>query len=151
MRIKKAVVLFIQQLRLREGSMVKRIIIIGLLLPAVSANSYANDSDRINQLEKEVKELKLRVSKLEALLNKSDATVSKPDATKDIVTSGEGLKSLSSWKKLSSGMNHENVRKILGEPSQTRGGDRLETWNYPNSGYVMFKYGKVFRWTEPSQ
>jgi len=129
----------------------KRIIIIGFLLLAVSFNSYANDSDRIDRLEKQMQELKLRVSKLEALLNKSDATPGKPDATKDNVTSGEGLKSISSWKKLSLGMSHEDVRKILGEPSRTRGGDRLETWNYPNSGSVMFKYGKVYRWTDPSQ
>jgi len=131
--------------------MTKRIIITGILLLTAAFNSYADDGDRIDQLEKQVQELKLRVSKLEALLKKTDATPGKPDATKDIVTSGEGLKSISSWKKLSSGMSHEDVRKILGEPSRTRGGDRLETWNYPNSGYVMFKYGKVFRWTAPSQ
>jgi hypothetical protein len=138
--------------------MTKKIIITGFLLLTVAFNSYADDSDRIDQLEKQVQELKVRVSKLEALLNKSDATPSKPvttlgkpDATKDVVTSGEGLKSISSWKKLVSGMSHEDVRKILGEPSRTRGGDRFETWNYPNSGYVMFKYGRVFSWSDPSQ
>jgi len=136
----------------------KTIAVIVFLSLGVAFNSYADDSDRIDQLEKQVQELKLRVSKLEALLNKSDATPSKPnatvikpDATKDIVTSGEGLKSISSWKKLLSGMSHEDVRKILGEPSRTKGGDSFETWNYPNSGYVMFKHGKVFRWSDPSQ
>ena len=138
--------------------MSRRIIITGFLLLTVAFNSYADDGDRIGQLEKQVQELQLRVSKLEALLNKSDATpgkpdakIGKPEATKDGVTPGEGLKSILSWKELSSGMSHEDVRKILGDPSRTRGGDRLETWNYPDSGYVMFKHGKVFRWTEPSQ
>jgi len=142
----------------------KTIVMIVFLSLGVSFNSYADDNDRIDQLEKQVQELKLRVSKLEALLNKSDATpskpdatvnkpvtkLSKPDATKDVVTSGDGWKSISNWKKLLSGMSHEDVRKILGEPSRTRGGNSFETWNYPNSGYVMFKYGKVFRWTDPN-
>jgi outer membrane protein assembly factor BamE (lipoprotein component of BamABCDE complex) len=131
--------------------MIKRIIIIAVLLSAVTFNSYADDSERIDQLEKQVQELKLRVSKLESLLSKPDATPSKPDANKDVVPSGNAWKSISSWKKLASGMSHDDVKKILGEPSRERGGDYFETWNYPNSGYVMFRYGKVFRWTEPGQ
>lgn len=136
----------------------KTIAMIVFLSLGVAFNSYADDSDRIDQLEKQVQELKLRVSKLETLLNKSNATpskpvtkLSKPDANKNVITSGDGWKSISSWKKLFSGMSHKDVRKILGEPSRTRGGEYFETWNYPNSGYVIFKYGKVFRWTGPSQ
>ena len=131
-------------------AMNKTITIIVLLSLGLAINSYAADNDRIDELEKQVQELRHRVSKLEALLNKSDATPSKPDATKDGVTSGDDLKLLSIWKKLSPGMSHEDVRKLLGEPSKTRGADSFETWNYPNSGYVMFKYGRVFSWNEPS-
>ena len=48
--------------------MVKRIIVIGLLSLVVAFNSYAQDSDRIDQLEKEIQELKLRVLKLESVV-----------------------------------------------------------------------------------
>ena len=89
--------------------MVKTIIIIGFLSFAVTFNSYANDSDRIDQLEKEIQETKLRLLKLESLLS-NPSNVQKP------VTSGEGWKSVMNWRRLTTDMSTSDVQKILGEP-----------------------------------
>ena len=123
--------------------MVKKIIVIGLLSLVVAFNSYAQDSDRIDQLEKEIQELKLRVLKLESL-------ISKPSLAQEAVPSGEGWNSVANWRKLSTDMNTSDVRKILGEPYRVDGGN-LATWYYKNDGRVTFYKGKVHDWTEPRQ
>ena len=81
---------------------------------AVTFNAYAHDSDRIDQLEKELQETKLRVSKLESLL-------SNPSNAQQHVTSAEGWKSVMNWRKLTKGMTPSNVPKILGEPQRLDG------------------------------
>jgi hypothetical protein len=123
--------------------MAKKLIIIGFLSLVVAFNSYADDSDRIDQLEKEFQELKLRVSELESLL-------SNPSAAQEVVKSGEGWKSVSNWRKLTTDMGASDVRKILGEPQRIDGGF-LATWYYQNGGTVRFADGKVHEWTEPRQ
>ena len=123
--------------------MVKTITIIGFLSLLVAFNSYANDSDRIDQLEKEIQELNLRISKLESLL-------SNPSAAQEVVMSGEGWKSITNWRKLATDMSPSDVRKILGEPHQLDGGE-VATWYYQNGGTVHFILGKVNSWTEPRQ
>lgn len=121
--------------------MVKKIIIIGFLSFAVAFNSYANDSDRIEQLEKEIQQIKLRLSKLESL-------TSNPSNAQNPVTSGEGWKSVMNWRKLTTDMSASDVQKILGEPQRLDGGT-IANWYYQNGGRITFFEGKVRQWTEP--
>jgi hypothetical protein len=123
--------------------MIKTITIIGFLSLFIAFNSYADDSDRIDQLEREVQELKLRISKLESLL-------SNPAAAQDVVTSSDGWKSIANWRKLTTGMNPSDVRKILGEPQRMDGGN-VAFWYYQNGGVVTFYEGKVDQWREPRE
>ena len=129
---------------IKQGeAMVKTIIIIGFLSFAVAFNSYANDSDRIDRLEKEIQETKLRLSKLEALL-------SNPSNAQNPAASGEGWKSVMNWRKLTNDMSTSDVQRILGEPDRIDGGT-LALWYYKNHGTVTFLSGKVQRWSEPRQ
>ncbi len=123
--------------------MIKTITMILFLSLGVAFNSYADDSDRIDHLEKEVQELKLRITKIESLL-------SNPDTAQEVVTSGDGWKSIANWRKLTTGMNPTDVRKILGEPQRVDGGD-IALWHYENEGEVMFINGKVKKWREPRE
>ena len=123
--------------------MIKKIIIIGILSFVVVFNSYANDSERIDQLEKEVQETKLRLSKIESLL-------SNPSKAQEPVTSGEGWKSVKNWRKLTNEMSTSDVQKILGEPERLDSGT-VAHWYYQNGGEVNFINGKVFQWHEPRQ
>jgi hypothetical protein len=123
--------------------MVKTIAIIGFLSLAVAFNAYANDNYRIDQLEKELQETKLRLSKLESL-------ISDPSKAQELATSGEGWKSVMNWRKLTTEMNANDVRKILGEPHRVDGGT-VATWYYKNGGVVVFFDGKASRWMEPRQ
>jgi hypothetical protein len=123
--------------------MIKTFVIVGFLSLAVAFNANAHDSDRIDQLEKEIHELKLRISKLESLL-------SNPRSVQEVVPSGEGWKNVANWRKLSTDMNTSDVKKILGEPHRLDGGD-IATWYYKNGGRVNFYKGKVDHWTEPRQ
>ena len=123
--------------------MVKTNIVIGFLSLAVAFNSYAHDSDRIDQLEKEILETKLRLLKLESLLG-NPTNAQKPE------TSGEGWKSVTNWRKLTKDMSTREVQSILGEPYRLDGGT-FATWYYQNGGRITFYEEKVFRWTEPRQ
>jgi len=110
--------------------MIRTIAIIGFLSLAVPFSSYANDSDRISQLEKELQEIKLRLAKLESLL-------SDPSKAQEVVASAEGWKSIVNWRKLRTGMDPSDVRKILGEPHRVKGG-KFARWFYENDGMVHF-------------
>ena len=123
--------------------MVKTTTFIGFLLLAFAFNANANDSDRIDQMEKEIQEIKLRLSKLESLL-------SNPSKSQELVTSSEGWKSVMNWRKITTGMSTSDVQKILGEPQRVDGG-RMTTWHYRNGGSVLFIDGKVDSWDEPRQ
>ena len=118
-------------------------IIIGFLSLAVAFNSNAQDSDRIDQLNKEIQEIKLRLSKLESLL-------SNPSKAQEVLTLGQGWKSVVSWRKLTTNRNYSDVKDILGEPHRVDGGS-LASWYYQNGGRVVFFDGKVTQWTEPRQ
>lgn len=123
--------------------MIKTITITGFLLLAVAFNANAQDIDRINQLEKEVREINLRLSKLESLL-------STPSKVHEDVTSGKGWKSVINWRKLSTDMDYSAVQKALGEPHRVQGG-QVAFWYYQNGGSVTFMDGKVYQWNEPRQ
>ncbi|MES9887270.1 MAG: hypothetical protein ABW140_10690 [Candidatus Sedimenticola sp. 6PFRAG1] len=121
--------------------MIKTIAIIGFLSLCAAFNSYAHDTDRIDQLKKEVQTLQHRVSKLESLL-------SSPDATQEVETTSEGWKSIANWRKLATGMPPDDVEKILGEPQRVQGGT-LAIWYYQNHGRVEFLNAKLVSWSEP--
>jgi len=123
--------------------MIKTIVLIGFLSLGVALNSYANDNDRIDQLEKEVQELRLRISKLESLLSNSSES-------KKLAPSHEGWKSVSNWRKLTTDMIASDVQEILGEPQRVDGG-KFARWYYENGGIVNFFNGKVDRWMEPRE
>jgi hypothetical protein len=122
---------------------VKTIAIIGFLSLAVAFNANAHDSDRVDQLEKEIQEIKRRLLKLESL-------PSTPSKAQEPVTSDDGWKSVMNWRKLTERMNASDVRRILGEPHRVDGGT-VAHWYYQNRGEVHFYAGKVDRWIEPRQ
>lgn len=121
--------------------MVKTSTFIGFLLLAVAFNANAQDSDRIDQLEKEIQEIKLRLLKLESLPGN-------PSKAQELVTSSDGWKSIMNWRKLTTGMSTSDVQQILGEPYRVDGGTTA-WWHYQNRGYVIFYEGKVRDWSEP--
>ena len=121
--------------------MVKTISFIGFLSLAVAFNANAHESDRINQLEKEIQEIKFRLSKLESF-------PSNPSNAQEPATSGDGWKSVMNWRKLTQGMSTSDVRRILGEPDRIDGGT-IAHWYYQNGGEVIFFDGKAHRWQEP--
>ena len=123
--------------------MIKTITVIVFLSLGVAFNSYADDSDRIDRLEKDVQELKLRISKIESLLSDSSKS-------KELAPSHEGWKSVSNWRKLTTDMSESDVQNILGEPQRVDGGS-LASWYYENGGTVIFFDGKVHRWMEPRE
>ena len=121
----------------------KKIITIGLLLAFSSISSFASDTQRLSALEREVQEIKLRLSKLEPS-NQVPA-----DSKSTIATAtGEGWKHQKSWRNLSAGMNPNEVRNLLGDPQQVRGGN-VTFWAYPNKGDVTFIGDSLYQWREP--
>ena len=111
------------------------------LLLTLSFGSLASDSDRITQLEKEVKELKNRLTTLESPVNK--AIVQKSTVTND------GWKNLANWRSLKKGSSYEEVRTILGEPEKVRASGPLTFWSYSNRGEVTFYEDRLNGWNEP--
>jgi hypothetical protein len=123
--------------------MLKALAIIGLMSLSGAVNSFANDSDRIDLLEKEIRDLKIRVSKLETPLSSTSSQ-------QEPLSSGEGWKSVANWRKLTTSMGPKDVKKILGEPNWVKGG-AVATWQYQNGGNVTFISDKAFSWNEPEQ
>ena len=121
----------------------KKIITIGLLLAFTSISSFASDAQRLSALEKEVQEIKLRLSKLESS-NQVPADSKSTTAT----ATGDGWKYQKSWRTLTTGMSPNEVRHLLGEPQQVRGGNAT-FWTYPNKGEVTFLGDSLYQWREP--
>lgn len=117
----------------------KPILSIGMAALLMCGAAYADDSQRIEQLESKVQEIEARLSELEAVL-------SNPSAEQKHVISGEGWKSVANWRKLAMRMSYDDVRVILGEPNSVRGGT-LTRWEYPR-GRVDFFNGQVEGWSE---
>ena len=121
--------------------MVTRLAIAVILSLVATFNSYAHDSDRIEQLEREVQETKERLSILESILqNKNNE--------KELVITNDGWKSVANWRKLTTGMDTSTVQKILGDAHRIEG-ETIASWYYENGGRVIFYEGKVTRWSEP--
>ena len=121
--------------------MVTRLAIAVILSLVATSSSYAHDSARIEQLERDVQETKQRLSILESILqNKNNE--------KEHVITGDGWKSVANWRKLTTGMNTSTVQKILGDAHRVQGGT-FAIWHYNNGGYVSFYEGEVDSWSEP--
>ena len=121
--------------------MVPKLAIAVILSLVATFSSYAHDSDRIEQLEKEVEETKQRLLILESkLLIKNDE--------KELVIADDGWKSVANWRKLTFGMSALNVKKILGDPHKVVGAKNA-VWYYDNGGVVRITDGNVDRWSEP--
>lgn len=125
----------------------KKIITIGLLLAFTSISSFASDAQRLSVLEKEVQEIKLRLSKLESS-NQVPADSKSTTATATATATGDGWKYQKSWRTLTTGMSPIDVRNLLGEPQQIRGGN-VAYWTYPNKGEVTFLSDSLYQWREP--
>ncbi len=119
----------------------KKIIAIGFVVSVVSFSAFAHDAERLTKLENEVQELKLKLSKLEM-------PTQAPVDSKSNVTSTDGWKSQKNWRNLTAGMSPSEVRGLLGEPQQIRGGT-VTIWIYQNNGDVAFLKDGLHAWREP--
>lgn len=105
-------------------------------------NSFASDSERIIQLEKDVQELKLRITNLES-------PQSKANINQKLNVANDGWKSLVNWRSLKKGMSYQEVRAILGEPETVRTNSVLTYWSYSNRGTVTYYEDRLDGWNEP--
>jgi len=119
-----------------------RTLLLAIAISTITSSVYANDSDRIAQLEKEVQDLKHRLTQLESSPAGSTAR------QKSAVASSGDWKILANWRSLKKGMSYEEVRAILGEPTRVQGGS-MTYWFYPSRSGVTFYEDKLDFWTEP--
>ena len=96
------------------------------------------------------KVMKCRQTDAEKSKSKLESLPSNPSKAQEPVTSGEGWKSVMSWRKLTTGMSTSDVQKLLGEPDRVDGG-AFTSWHYQNGGNIVFYEGKLYQWTEPRQ
>ncbi len=118
-----------------------RTLLVAIALALANFSSFANDSERISQLENAVNELRMRVKQLENSQSNSS------NQHKQVVVN-EGAKSLANWRRLNKGMSYNDVRGILGEPSRIDTGG-FTYWHYANNGRVVFYNDKLDGWKEP--
>lgn len=119
----------------------KKLIIVGFLF-LTTPIIYANDGERISDLEKQVNEVRLRLARIESLL------VNQGGSQLPLTTNKDGWRLLSSWRTLKTGMPPNDVKSILGEPHRVKGGD-VAFWYYSNGSSVTFISDKLHSWTEP--
>ncbi len=119
-------------------------IALGLLLAFTSIGSFASDAQRLATLEQEVQEIKLRLSKLES---SNQVPADSKSTTATATATGDGWKYQKSWRTLTTGMSPIDVRNLLGEPQQIRGGN-VAYWTYPNKGEVTFLSDSLYQWQE---
>ena len=121
--------------------MVPRLAIAVILSLVATFSSNAHDSDRIDQLEREVQETKQRLSILESKLQNTNDE-------EELVITDDGWKSVANWRKLSSGMSALSVKNLLGDPHKIDGAKNA-VWHYDNGGVVRIIDGNLDRWSEP--
>lgn len=98
--------------------------------------------EQIEQLKNQIEHLEIRLSQLESSLANSDKIHKQALA-------GDGWKSIANWRKLTTGMGYDEVRKILGEPESVIGGVNA-SWSYGDGNcVVLFIGGKAWQWLEP--
>ena len=120
---------------------VTRLSIAVILSFLATFGSYAHDSERIDQLEKEVQETKERLSILESKLRDQYDE-------EELEITDDGWKFEANWKKLTPGMSARKVKTLLGPPLKIDGAKNA-AWYYENGGVVRIIDGNVDRWTEP--
>jgi outer membrane protein assembly factor BamE (lipoprotein component of BamABCDE complex) len=102
--------------------------------------------------ENEVAKLKQKVAELETRIKELEASLSKcKDPDKSLEQSKNTWENKKNWRKLTTGMNREEVLALLGEPIKTIEGVKT-LWYYPDifRGYVSFNdKGKLVGWQEP--
>ena len=118
-----------------------RTLLLSIALAATACSSFANDSERIREIENEIYQLRVRVKQLEN-------AQSNTNSQKTQVVANGGSKSLANWRKLQTGMSYNEVRALLGEPLRIEGGS-ISAWYYANEGRVVFITDKLARWNEP--
>ena len=118
-----------------------RTLLLTIALVATAFSSFANDSERIREIENEIYQLKVRVKQLE------NAQPNANNQQKQVVAN-EGAKILANWRKLNTGMSYNEVRALLGEPLRIEGGG-VAIWKYANNGSVGFVRDKLSSWSEP--
>jgi outer membrane protein assembly factor BamE (lipoprotein component of BamABCDE complex) len=67
-----------------------------------------------------------------------------------LINTGGGWKSVTNWRKLTTDMSYDEVRKILGEPHRIDGGS-VAFWHYQNGGNATFVSDRLQSWQEPRQ
>lgn len=121
--------------------MIPRLVIAMVLTLVATSSSFAHDSDRIEQLEREVAETKQRLSVLESKIQNMTAD-------EELELAGDGWKSVTNWKKLTVDMSALSAKKILGDPHRVVG-VKNAVWYYNNGGVVWITDGNVDKWSEP--
>lgn len=144
--------------------MVPRLAIAVILSLVATFNSYAHDSDRIEQLEREIQETMQRLSILESKLrnendekelviaDEEEVVIADEEVVieyeEEAVIADDGWKYVANWRKLSSGMGTLSAKNILGDPHKVDGAKNA-IWYYDNGGVVWTVDGNIDRWSEP--
>jgi hypothetical protein len=105
--------------------------------------TFAQSSDKFEQLEREIQDIRARLLRLE-----SGQGSAKPNSPDRSAVSGEGWKSISQWRQLKRGMTPGETKGILGEPSRIQV-EGFTFWFYPNGGRVSLYNDRLDGWTEP--
>jgi len=143
---------------------VPRLAIAVILSLVATFNSYAHDSDRIEQLEREIQETMQRLSILESKLrnendekelviaDEEEVVIADEEVVieyeEEAVIADDGWKYVANWRKLSSGMGTLSAKNILGDPHKVDGAKNA-IWYYDNGGVVWTVDGNIDRWSEP--
>ena len=102
-------------------------------------------TDELSALRQKNAELEKKVNELEALLRECT------EAREKQFSDDQGYQNKKNWRSLESGMNEEQVKKLLGDPLKVIKGVKT-LWYYPNiyGGYVSFdEKGRLTGWNEP--
>ena len=117
-------------------------------IPTVAAGQESSSDvlvRRIDLLERKASDLEKRVRELEALIKVE------PSRDRRVPTSA-AWRDLANWRRLSRGMNMDQVRALLGEPDSIHAISSSTTWTwgtFPRDAEVEFNEGKVTGWSEP--
>ncbi len=118
-----------------------------LVFLLVGSSCYAQESDRIDELERRITSLEESVSRIETMIAvlligvAGNADQAGNDDQEDVELKAK-------WRVLAVGMTPKQVRAILGEPERLDGG-KVATWRYPRGGHITFMDGEVRSWVEP--
>jgi hypothetical protein len=137
-----------------------RILTTGLVLlglfsnAAIAAESQPYLEERVQTLEKQVRELSERLNRMEqrpAAAPKPAYEVPLDEANAPARAIVPGWQTGEGWKKLRRGMNQIQVTQLLGNPPKRSGDRYAERWQYPDdSAWVEFdQVGEVSGWKAP--